>query len=95
MRRIISDGEAVSRVLNHDVSIIRKHYDKNTYFDKKREMLTAWDNWLKEVVSEAPVYLQRDRSRWAAPGATSASNLQDLPFENRLSNFRDQAIWRQ
>lgn len=54
MRRVISDGEAVSRVLNHDVSAIRKHYDKNTYFDKKKLALLKWEAWLKSVIAEDP-----------------------------------------
>lgn len=51
MRRIVSDGEAVARVLNHDVSRIRKHYDKGDYLDRKRGALLRWGNWIEGLVS--------------------------------------------
>jgi len=52
MRTFIRDGEGISRVLNHDVSAIRKHYDKGDYFDRKREVLIKWSQWLKTLVEE-------------------------------------------
>ncbi len=52
MRTFIRDSEGISRVLNHDVSAIRKHYDKGDYFARKREVLTAWSNWLKALVEQ-------------------------------------------
>ena len=50
MRTFIRDGEGVSRVLNHDISAIRKHYDRGDYFERKSEVLTKWTEWLKGVI---------------------------------------------
>ncbi len=51
MRTFIRDGEGISRVLNHDVSAIRKHYDRNDYFDRKKEVLLKWTAWLETTIS--------------------------------------------
>lgn len=53
MRTFIRDSEGISRVLNHDVSQIRKHYDRGDYFDRKREVLIHWTQWLKEVIDKS------------------------------------------
>lgn len=53
MRTFIRDGEGISRVLNHDVSAIRKHYDRNDYFDRKKEVLEKWSNWISALLEEA------------------------------------------
>ena len=51
MRTFLRDSEGISRVLNHDVSVIRKHYDQNDYFERKKEVLIRWNNWLLEVAT--------------------------------------------
>ncbi len=51
MRTFIRDSEGISRVLNHDMTTIRKHYDKGDYFDRKREVLILWSKWLMETVT--------------------------------------------
>lgn len=53
MRTFIRDSEGISRVLNHDVSQIRKHYDRGDYFERKKDVLIQWTQWLKEVVGES------------------------------------------
>jgi integrase len=52
MRTFLRDGEGVSRVLNHDVSAIRKHYDRNDYFDRKKEVLDKWTQWIANLLKE-------------------------------------------
>jgi len=52
MRTFIRDGEGISRVLNHDVSAIRKHYDRNDYFDRKKEVLLKWTAWLEKTIRD-------------------------------------------
>lgn len=52
MRTFIRDGEGISRVLNHDVSQIRKHYDRGDYFERKKEVLLKWTAWLENIVRE-------------------------------------------
>lgn len=52
MRTFIRDGEGISRVLNHDVSVIRKHYDRNDYFERKKEVLERWSSWLDKLFTE-------------------------------------------
>lgn len=53
MRRIKGiDGEIVSRILNHDVSTIRKHYDKNTYWPEKKQALSRWSEWVGALVND-------------------------------------------
>jgi hypothetical protein len=52
MRTFIRDGEGISRVHNHDVSAIRKHYDRNDYFDRKKEVLEKWSNWITSLLDE-------------------------------------------
>ena len=55
MRTFIRDGEGISRVLNHDVSAIRKHYDRNDYFDRKKEVLEKWSDWIRGLLMEEKV----------------------------------------
>jgi len=50
MRTFIRDSEGISRVLNHDVSAIRRHYDRGDYFDRKRDVLIKWGRWVEDVV---------------------------------------------
>ena len=48
MRTFIHDGEGISRVLNHDMGVIRRHYDKGDYFSRKRDVLLKWSQWIRE-----------------------------------------------
>lgn len=68
MRTFIRDSEGVSRVLNHDVSAIRKHYDKGDYFDRKREVLERWSQWLTNLMEarEGKVIAFSERRRSSA-----------------------------
>ncbi len=52
MRTFIRDGEGISRVLNHDISAIRKHYDRNDYFERKKEVLEKWTHWIAKLLKE-------------------------------------------
>lgn len=52
MRTFVRDGEGISRVLNHDVSAIRKHYDRNDYFERKKEVLEKWSNWITSLLED-------------------------------------------
>ena len=63
MRTFIRDSEGISRVLNHDVSAIRRHYDHGDYFRRKKEVLMSWSQWIDELINGRQTVVNLDAYR--------------------------------